>query len=97
MTIVYSATRQQANQAQSLVDRGANAGTDVRVIHKYHRKVTVQGIDNHQVNDVSIGDVGGVVNTQFGPVIAIGCLCPFRLWAYYSLTTTDGSIRNASR
>ena len=76
MTIVYSATRQQANQAQSLVDRGANAGiggTDARVIHKYHRKVTVQGIDNHQVNDVSIGDVGGVVNTQFGPVIAIGC------------------------
>lgn len=67
MTVVYSATRQQTNQVQSLVDCGANAGiggAEVRVIRKYHRKVTVQGIDNHQVNAVSIGGIGGVVNCE---------------------------------
>ena len=40
----------------SLVDRGANggiAGDDVRVIHKLHRTVDVQGIDNHQMITIS--------------------------------------------
>ena len=45
------------------------AGTDVRVISMTHR--SVGGIDNHQLTDVAIGTVGGVVPTQKGPVIAI--------------------------
>ena len=35
---------------QQLVDHGANgglAGSDMRVIHKTHRKINIQGIDNH--------------------------------------------------
>jgi hypothetical protein len=58
----------------SLIDRGANggvAGEDVRVIFRTHRTVDIKGIDNHHVNDIGIGTVGGVVQTQNGPVIAI--------------------------
>jgi hypothetical protein len=58
----------------SLVDRGANGGVavdDVRVIFKTSRTVDIRGIDNHQVVDIPIGTVGGVVTTQKGPVIAI--------------------------
>ena len=58
----------------SLVDRGANggvAGNDVRVLFKTNRTVDIRGIDNHQLTDVPIGTVGGVVTTQKGPVIAI--------------------------
>ena len=42
---------QHANQTnQQLVDHGANgglAGSDMHVIHKTHRKINIQGIDNH--------------------------------------------------
>jgi hypothetical protein len=58
----------------SLIDRGANggvAGEDVRIIFKTNRTVDIKGIDNHHVNDIGIGTVGGVVHTQHGPVIAI--------------------------
>jgi hypothetical protein len=72
--VSYRVSSHHSRPTQSLVDRGANggvAGEDVRVIHKYHRTVDIQGIDNHQVNDIHIGTVGGVVQTHHGPVIAI--------------------------
>jgi hypothetical protein len=56
-----------------LIDQRANggvAGEDVRVIFLTDRTVDIKGIDNHHVNDIGIGTVGGVVNTQKGPVIA---------------------------
>jgi hypothetical protein len=58
----------------SLIDRGANggvAGDDVRIIFRTNRAVDIKGIDNHHVNNIGIGTVGGVVTTQHGPVIAI--------------------------
>ena len=62
--------------ARSLVDRGANgglAGADVRIIEKHisPRLVDISGIETHQVTDLSIVTVGGVVPSQRGPVIAI--------------------------
>jgi hypothetical protein len=57
-----------------LIDQGANggvAGEDVRVIFRTNCTVDIKGIDKHHVNDMGIGTVGGVVNTQKGPVIAI--------------------------
>ena len=74
--IVYttSASRVSGAQNLSLVDRGANgglAGDDVRVISKTNRRVDIRGIDNHQVTGIDIGTVGGVVDTQKGPVVAI--------------------------
>jgi hypothetical protein len=43
----------------------------VRVIFRTSRTVDIKGIDNHHVNNIGIGTVGGVVNTQKGPVIDI--------------------------
>ena len=43
---------QHANHTnQQLVDHGANgglAGSDMRVLHKTQRKISIQGIDNHE-------------------------------------------------
>ena len=70
----YCVSTHRHSSSMSLVDRGANggvAGADVRVIFKTSRTVDIKGIDNHQVIDIPIGTVGGVVTTQKGPVIAI--------------------------
>jgi len=70
----YSVSASKSSSTQSLVDRGANGGiggSDVRVIHKTHCSVDVQGINNHQMVDIPIATVGGVINTQRGEVIAI--------------------------
>jgi len=70
----YSVSASKSSSTQSLVDCGANGGiggSDVRVIHKTHHSVDVQGINNHQMVDIPIATVGGVINTQRGEVIAI--------------------------
>jgi hypothetical protein len=72
--IVYNVAAHHSVPEYSLIDRGANggiAGEDVRVIDFKHRQVDVQGIDDHQLNNVRIATVGGVINTQYGPVIAV--------------------------
>ena len=49
---------QHANHTnQHLVDCGANgglAGSDMHVIHKTHRKINIQGIDNHEVTGLDV-------------------------------------------
>mgnify|MGYP003312404710 CR=1 FL=1 len=60
----------------SLVDYGANgelAGNDICIIHKSEnpRTVDVSGIGGHEIRGLPIVTVGGVVNSQRGPVIAI--------------------------
>ena len=58
----------------SLVDRGANggvAGYDEPIVIKTHRTVEIKGIDNHHVNNIDIGTVGGLVHTLQGPMISI--------------------------
>ena len=58
----------------SLVDRGANGrlcGTDVHIIEKTGRSVNMQGIDNHQIDDVPIVINGAIVHIQCGPIIVI--------------------------
>ena len=74
--ITYSASASKTTMANSmsLIDRGANggvAGSDVRVLFKTNRTVDIRGIDNHQLTDIGIGTVGGVVATQKGSVIVI--------------------------
>jgi hypothetical protein len=67
-------THHTTNCAMSVADRGANggvAGNDVRVIFKTNRTVDIRGIDNHQVTNIPIGTVGGVVNSQKGSIIII--------------------------
>ena len=72
----YSISNHSASRHGSLVDRGANgglAGSDVRIISKdaCPRLVDVSGIDSHQINNLPIVTVGGVVPSQRGPVIAV--------------------------
>jgi hypothetical protein len=72
--VIYTVSAHKSTSHQSLVDRGANggvAGADVRVIFRTQRTVDIRGIDNHQVTNIDIGTVGGVITTQKGSVIAI--------------------------
>ena len=74
--ITYKISAHRAHTFGSLVDRGANgglAGDDVRIVHKseHPRTVDVSGIDNHEITGLPIVTVGGVVQSQRGPVIAI--------------------------
>ena len=66
---------QHANHTnQQLVDHGANgglAGSDMRVIHKTHRKINIQGIDNHEVTGLDVGTAATLLNTSHGKVIGI--------------------------
>ena len=59
-----------------LIDRGANggiAGDNVRILetHLPHRKVDIEGIDNHRLNSLKIGAVSGIVQSHKRPVVAI--------------------------
>ena len=59
---------------QQLVDHGANgglAGSDMRVIHKTHRKINIQGIDNHKVTGFDVVTAATLLNTSQGKVIGI--------------------------
>ena len=66
---------QHANHTnQQLVDRGANGGlacSDMRVIHKTHRKINIQGIDNHEVTGLDVVTAAILLNTSQGKVIGI--------------------------
>ena len=66
---------QHANHTnQQLVDQGANgglAGSDMRVIHKTHRKINIQGIDNHEVTGLDVVTAATLLNTSQGKVIGI--------------------------
>ena len=66
---------------QQLVDRGANgglAGSDMRVIHKTHRKINIQGIDNYEVTGLDVVTAATLLNTSQGKVIGI-----FNEYAYF--------------
>ena len=66
---------QHANHTnQQLVDHGANgglAGSDMHVIHKTHRKINIQGIDNHEVTGLDVVTAATLLNTSQGKVIGI--------------------------
>ena len=66
---------QHANHInQQLVDRGANgglAGSNMRVIHKTHRKINIQGSDNHEVTGLDVDTDATLLNTSQGKVIGI--------------------------
>ena len=66
---------QHANHTnQQLVDRGANgglAGSNMRVIHKTHRKINIQGTDNHEVTGLDVVTAATLLNTSQGKVIGI--------------------------
>eukprot|EP00977_Amphora_coffeiformis_P012644 scaffold3187_cov130-Amphora_coffeaeformis.AAC.1 len=73
-SIVYKVSASRTKSTTALVDRGANggiAGQDVKVIATTDRTVDIQGIDNHQMTNVKIGTVAGLVHSNKGPVVLI--------------------------
>ena len=66
---------QHANHTnQQLVDHGANgdlARSDMRVIHKTHRKINIQGIDNDEVTGLDVVTAATLLNTSQEHVIGI--------------------------
>ena len=66
---------QHANHTnKQLVDHGANeglVGSDMRVLHKTHRKINIQGIDNHEVTGLDVVTAATLLNTSQGKVIGI--------------------------
>ena len=57
-----------------MVDRGASgglAGSDMHVIHRTHRKINIQGIDNHEVTGLDVVTAATLLNTSQGKVIGI--------------------------
>jgi hypothetical protein len=50
---------------------GGVTGTDVCTIFKTGRTGYIRGIANHQCTNIDIGTVGGVIQTQKGPIIGI--------------------------
>ena len=66
---------QHANHTnQQLVDHGANgglAGSEMRVINKTHRKINIQGIENHEVTGLDVVTAATLLNTSQGKVIGI--------------------------
>ena len=66
---------QHANHTnQQLVDHGTKgglAGSDMHVIHRTHRKINIQGIDNHEVTGLDVVTDTTLLNTSQGKVIGI--------------------------
>ena len=66
---------QDANHTNhQLVDRGANgglAGSDMRVVHKPHRKINIQGIGNREVTGLDVVPAATLLNTSQEKVIGI--------------------------
>ena len=72
-----------------MVDRGANgghAGSDMHVIHKTHRKINIQGIDNHDVTGLDVVTAATLLNTSQGKVIGI-----FNEYAYLGKGSSNHS------
>ena len=64
----YRISAHERNSAAPLLDRGSNGG----VIHMHpHMKVNIEGIDRHQITDIPLATIGGVVNSSVGPVVIV--------------------------
>jgi hypothetical protein len=74
-TILYiMSAALQSTKHGLLMDRGANGsvtGIDACIILFTLHSVDIQGLDNHQVTNISIMMAGGIAMSQCGPVIVI--------------------------
>ena len=61
---------QHANHTNQFANGGL-AGSDMHVILKPHRKINIQGIDNHEVTGLDVVTAATLLNTSQGNVIGI--------------------------
>ena len=71
----YQISTLKQSSAVPLIDRRSNrgvAGGDVPVMYMLPQmKVNIKGIDCHQITNISLATVGGVVDSSVGPVIIV--------------------------
>ena len=81
---MHTTSRHNTGPRKCLVDRGANeiifGGEDVRVISLSDKTLDVTVLGGHEMEDLRIGSVGGVVPTQKGEIVlALFDQCAYRL------------------
>ena len=85
-THIYHVSKHSSSHYGSLIDRGANgdlAGSDVRILERTGRTVSVTGIDNHELPGLDIVTCAAVHHTNHGKVVLI-----MHGYAYYGRGNT---------
>ena len=85
-THIYHVSKHSSSQNGSLIDRGANGGlvgSDVRVLERTGRCVSVTGIDNHELPVLDIVTCAALLHTNHGKMVLIMLDC-----AYYGRGNT---------
>ena len=85
-THIYHVSKHSSSHYGSLIDRGANgglAGSDVRVLERTGRTVSVTGIDNHELPGLDIVTCAALLHTNHGKVVLI-----MHEYAYYGRGNT---------
>ena len=73
-THIYHVSKHSSSHYGSLIDRGANgglAGSDVRILERTGRTVSVTGIDNHELPGLDIATCAALLHTNHGKVVLI--------------------------
>ena len=77
----YLFSRKSTFSGNQLIDRGANgglAGSDMRILAKTGRHITIVGIDNHELTGLPVVTCAAKFDTSDGPIIGI-----FNEYAHY--------------
>ena len=85
-THIYHVSKHSSSHYGSLIDRGANgglAGSDVRILERTGRTVSVTGIDNHELPGLDIVTSAALLHTNHGKVVLI-----MHEYAYYGRGNT---------
>ena len=85
-THIYHVSKYSSSHYGSLIDRGANgglAGSDVRILKRTGRTVSVTGIDNHELPGLDIVTCAALLHTNHGKVVLI-----MHEYAYYGRGNT---------
>ena len=85
-THIYHVSKHSSSHYGSLIDRGANGGlasSDVRILERTGRTVSVTGIGNHELPGLDIVTCAALLNTNHGKVILI-----MHEYAYYGRGNT---------
>ena len=85
-THIYHVSKHSSSHYGSLIDRGANgglAGSDVRILERTGRTVSVTGIDNHELPGLDIVTCDALLHTNHGKVVLI-----MHEYAYYGRGNT---------
>ena len=85
-THIYHVSKHSSSHYGSLIDRGANGGlaqSDVRILERTGRTVSVTGIDNHELPGLDIVTCAALLHTNPGKVVLI-----MHEYAYYGRGNT---------